>query len=286
MTLEMVFDLWGYWSPYALALAAAFLALVSALPALWPGVGLRRWYQRLTVAAWLLAAGVVALTMTLSSPWLIAGIVLAGLAVAAVVGVQRQMANRLTLEALAFLQALGSLMAGGDPLAAALRRAAQDADLTRLYPRMIAQTREIVGYLDARRPLSEAVERIAESALPAARRIWSQIAVLAHLAEDEGEGISVEAQRDTLQSLWSILNEVHNINEEMKREMSLMQAAKWLFTAIVPGMNLYLYLSLPFYATKFLVNPLGQAALVLEVLTMIVTFVIFSRLAQIPEVRL
>lgn len=275
----------GYWAPYGLAVAAAMLALVSGLPLAFPELGLRRYYQRVTVAVWALLGVGVGLVVLVSSPWLALGLgLLLALAGVVVTTVQR-LAARADDEALDFLQALAGLMASGANLLQALRRAANDQDFAQLYPRLTEQTRQILGYTAAGKPLSEAAALVAEGIAPGPRRIWERIALLARMVEEQHGALPTEIERDTLQSLWSVLHEVRTINADLKREMGQMELAKWVFSIILPGLNLFMARSIPGYMERFLPSPLGLIVLGIEVAALVVIFVTFSRLARLPKVR-
>lgn len=276
----------GFWSPYLLAFAGAFLAVVSTLPNVVPLLGLRKSYQRITVLAWVLIGFVIALTVAYSSPWLTAGSALVVGAIAIMVAGKTRLSGKVEKEALSFLQALIGLMSSGDSLTQALRRAAQDRDFARLYPRLIAQTREIIAYTDTGKRLSQAIRLVAESLLPTVRHIWEQVAVLAELIEEESGALPVEGQRSTLQSMLSILLDVQSINQDMKTEMANMELAKWIFVLIIPGLNIYMAFSIDGYVTNFLGSLIGQVVLAIEVLALVAIFFVFSKLQKMPEVRI
>lgn len=275
----------GYWPPYILALAGALLALVSAAPLVVPPLALRRRYQPIVMAAWLFLGLAVGLVVIISSPWLILGLVLVFLIAGVVSVVKQRMESRLEQESLAFLQGLVGLMAAGDGILEALRKAAQNVDFARVYPRMTRHVQEVIGYVNAGKPLSTAANLVADGAAAPARRVWNRVSILARIVEDGQGFLTVEAQRDTMQSLWAILSEVHNINVEMRREMANMEMAKWVFTLIIPGMNVVTARYSGGYLGSFVRSAAGQAVLALEAIALVSIFVIFSRLQKLPEVR-
>ena len=276
----------GFWSPYLLAWAAVFLAVVSALPNISPLLGLRRWYQRLTVLAWGLLAVVVGLTVAYSSPWVLGGGVLIGGIVALVYASRTRQTRNLEKEALDFAQALVGMMAGGDSLVQALQRAAQDQDIARLYPRLTAQAQEMLGHATTGTPLSSSIRLVAESLPVTVSNLWHALAMLAELIETEGGTLPVEAQRLTVQSMLSIQRDVQTINAELKTEMANMELAKWIFVLIIPGVNVYMAFQIAGYLENFIASLVGKVVLGIEFLALLAIFAIFSRLQKVPEVQL
>jgi Flp pilus assembly protein TadB len=284
--MERLEEYLGYWAPHLLAASAAFLAGTASLPSLSPAIGLRRWYHRLMILAWGVVGLVVLLTVALSSPWLGLGILMTGLVLAIVGAAKRRLEGRMEQEALDYLHGLVGIMSAGEGIVQTLRLAVRDPDFGRVYPRMSAQARQIIGYVDAGRALSNAIVAVVEGIPASARPVWDRIAALARVVEEEGGTLPVEAQRDTLQVLWSVLLEIHNINAELSREMASMEMAKWLFTLIIPGLNIFMAKFVTGYTEQFLGSLVGKVVLGLEALSLIAIFVVFSRLQKLPEVRM
>jgi len=276
-----------FFAPYLMAFSAAFLSVVSALPGFVPGITLRSWYRSVVRPfAWVLMAGAVLLVVVFSSPWLILGAILIGLIALQMFALNRQQVGKMDEEALGFLQMLTGLMAAGQTVEQALRAAVQSNEFTHAFPRMTDQAREIVSLMDAHTPMSKAVETVGDAAAAPSRMVWSKIAAVARMIENEVGGIPAEAQRDTLQSVWQVLFEFHTIQQDLKREMTSVEMAKWVFVVIMPGMNIYQAMTVRGYLQNFLLSPIGQATLALEAAAIVSIFVIFSQLQKLPEVKL
>jgi hypothetical protein len=95
----------------------------------------------------------------------------------------------------------------------------------------------------------------------------------------------VQEQVDALEVSWEILFDVQAINQTLKQEMGSMEMAKWVFTLVLPGMNVFMFFMVDGYQV-FFNNLIGKVVLGLEVMAIIGIFVIFSRLQKLPEVRL
>lgn len=275
-----------YWSPYLLAAGGAILAIVSLLPILVTGLGLKRWYQTITLLAWVLWAGVVLLAVIYSSPWLLLGAALVVSGAAAIAWAKRRLARQIEGEAISFLQSLITVMAVGKNLDQALREAAQSSDFSAAYPRLTEQTREVVSQATAGKPLSEAAAAVAESASKAAGRVWDQINLLARLIEEAREDVTTDVQRDTLQSSWALLVELNADERLMRQEMSQINMAKWVITIIIPIVNVVMAFYVRGYMTYFLGSIIGWIVLGIEATAIACIFVVFSLAQNLPEVRI
>jgi Flp pilus assembly protein TadB len=275
----------GYWAPYLLATASAVLLGFSVVPPLISDAALfKRWYQTLLIGGTVLLVGGVVLSVVASSPLILVGIVLIGAAVGAWQTARMRSRGKLAEEALEFLHGLIAVMSAQKGLREALRTIARDPDFYAAYPRMTETVREVVASMQAGTPLSEALTTVAETS-GASRPVWQQMATIARIAESGEERASVQEQVDALEVSWEILFDVQAINQTLKQEMGSMEMAKWVFTLVLPGMNVFMFFMVDGYQV-FFNNLIGKVVLGLEVMAIIGIFVIFSRLQKLPEVRL
>lgn len=282
---DVTFAVLQLFPPYLLAGAGALLALVGVVPSMRPGLGYRRWFQYVVAGAWVVALVIVGLTVAYSSPWLLIGAGIVVAAGAAFVAVRERLSRGLEEEALELLQSLISIMSADLSLLQGLQEIAANSDFERAFPRMVDQTRAIMSEVALGRPLSGAVSRVAESIPVAARPFWSQVREIAILIEaDTDNGMTLRTQYNMLTSLWAVLFRVHQINEEMKQKMSQMNGAKYLFAAILPALNAFMYWRVP-STRETLTQPIGFAFLGIEVVALIAIFVLMSILQRTPEVR-
>jgi hypothetical protein len=276
----------GYWAPYLLGTASAVLLVIATLPPMVSDAALfKRWYQTLLLGgAGLLVFGIL-FSVVASSP-----LVLLGLALIVAVGVAWQSAQmrargHLAEEALEFLHGLISVMSADQGLREALRTVAQDPDFYAAYPRMTETVREVVAGMQAGTALSKALSTVAETA-GASRPVWQQMATVARITEQDEERASVQEQADALEVSWEILFDVQAINQTLKQEMGSMEMAKWVFTLVLPALNVFMYFNVDGYHEVFFDTLIGKAVLGIEALAIVGIFVIFSRLQKLPEVRL
>jgi hypothetical protein len=276
----------AYWSPYLLCVAAVVLAIVSTLTDFVSGLGLRRWFQSVTLFAWVLMGGVAAITIVYSSPWMLLGVVLIVFIAVAVLSTRQRIAGRVDDEAFGYLQSMIAIMSADLTIEQALRASVQSADFAQSYPRLTAQAREIIVEIDARQSsLSRAIARVSETAPGMSKQIWENVGTLARMIEDQHGLLPTEAQRDTLQSLWSILFDFYNIQRGIKREMTSLEFAKWIFALILPGINIYMFFVMDGYR-RFLQSTVGLLVLSMDVLALVLIFAVFSALQKLPKVRI
>jgi len=276
----------GYWAPYLLATTSAVLLGFAVVPPLISDAALfKRWYQTLLIGGTVLLVIGVALSVVASSPLILVGLVLIGALVAAWQTARMRSRGKLAEEALEFLHGLIAVMSAQQGLREALRTIARDPDFYAAYPRMTETVREVVASMQAGTPLSEALNTVAETA-GASRPVWQQMATIARIAESGEERASVQEQVDALEVSWEILFDVQAINQTLKQEMGSMEMAKWVFTLVLPGMNVFMFFMVDGYQATFFNNLIGKVVLGIEVMAIIGIFVIFSRLQKLPEVRL
>ncbi len=275
----------GYWAPYYLGTASAILLVIATLPLFDDTMLFRGWYQKTLILGSLGLGLSLMLAVVVSSPYVLVGVILIVAVFVAWKGAQVRARGKLADEALEYLHGLISVMSADQGLREALRTIAQDPDFRTAYPRMTETTREVVASMQAGEALSEALSTVAEEA-GASRPVWRQMATIARITE-QGEGrAGVQEQADALEVSWEILFDIQSVNQTLQQEMNSMEMAKWVFTLILPGLNLFMLRMVDGYEAAFFGSLLGKIVLVIEGFAIIGIFTIFSRLQKLPEVRL
>jgi hypothetical protein len=226
------------------------------------------------------------LAVIYSSPWLLLGAALVVSGAAAIAWAKQRLSREIEGEAISFLQSLVTVMTIGKNLDQALREAAQSSDFGAAYPRLTEQAREVVSQAAAGKPLSEAAAAVAESVPRTAGRVWEQVSLLARLIEEAREDVTLDVQRDTLQSSWALLVELNTDERLMRQEMSQINMAKWVITIIIPIVNVVMAFYVRGYVTYFLSSIIGWVVLGIEALAIAAIFVVFSLAQNLPEVRI
>jgi hypothetical protein len=150
---------------------------------------------------------------------------------------------------------------------------------------MTETAREIVASMQAGTPLSEALTTVAEEA-GESRPVWRQMATIARIAEQGDGRAGIEEQADALEVSWEILFDVQSVNQKLRQEMSSMQMAKFVFTLVLPGLNIFMFFMIDGYQAAFFNSIIGKLVLAIEAFAIVGIYTIFSRLQRLPEVRL
>jgi hypothetical protein len=270
-----------------LATASAGLLVLAALPVILSGaLVFRRWYRGMVgVAGGLLIVGAL-LGTSPQGAWVVAALAVL-LAGGLVWQAGRSRAQRtMEDEALEFLHSFVAVMGVEKGLEEALRHVARDPAFSAAHPRMTETVRHLVAEVEGGKRLRRVLTAFRERP-DASGPVWRQMTTLAGVLEDgEGRRITVEEQRDALEVAWRVLYRVRNINRALRQDMASMEMAKWVFTIILPGMNLFMARMIHDYRAVFLDTLVGQIVLGFEVAALAAIFLIFSRLQRLPEVKL
>ncbi len=65
-----------------------------------------------------------------------------------------------------------------------------------------------------------------------------------------------------------------------------MEMAKWLFSLLIPGVNVFMVFAIDGFIEDYVMTLLGQAILSYELLALVAIFAVFSQLQTLPEVRM
>lgn len=274
------------YAPYILASASAGVLLLAALPVvLSDTIAFRRWYRWALGIAGSIVVVSALLGLGRGSAWVVAG--MAAILVAAVVWHVAQSRVRRVREdeALEFLHSFVAVMGVEKGLREALPHVARDAAFGAAHPRMTEAVRRIVAEAQAGAPLQKALAGRSMSR-DASGAVWRQMATLAAVLDEGQERIAVGQQRDALEVAWRVLYRVRGINRRLRQDMAPMEMAKWLFVVILPGMNLLMARMIHDYKAVFVDSLVGRIVLGFEIAALATIFLVFSRLQNLPEVKL
>lgn len=274
------------WAPYVMASASAGLLLLAALPiALSDRLAFRRWYRWALAAAAGMLVGSALVGLRPDGAWAVGAIaVVLAAALAWQVGTARTR-RHIEDEALDFLHSFVAVMGVDKGLQEALRHAARDPAFSAAHPRMTETVRRVVAEMRGGKRLKRALAA-PRGGVDASSPVWRQMATLAGVLEDGGGRIAVEEQRDALEVAWRVLFRVRTINRSLRQDMASMEMAKWVFTIILPGLNVFMARMIHNYEVIFLESLVGKVVLGFEAAALAAIFLVFSRLQNLPEVRL
>jgi len=272
-----------FWPLFLVAGAVLIQVPILALQFFNKNIMYKEHYRRIFSVSWVFIAVAVLLAIGVSSPWLIVAIVVAVLAMGLVAFMQYRQRANLRNEGIQYFKAIVGLMNAGMTLGQAMSHSVTDATLMNQYPRLTDIVQRVIVERRSGKALSVAMAEVT-SITYGAKDVWSKVTMAAREFDKGQHGVSSEVQLQSVDILVQIIERSQNLEQELKRELSQMTFAQWIFVLIIPGINVYQYQMVAGYP-GFLSSALGKVVLGFEFLAITVVFIIFERLKKLPEFR-